>query len=358
MLQETLLRLATETGDPCVTISFNTHRTHPDSERDAIVLKNLCHEAETRLVDQYGKRAVLPILEKLALLPKEIDEHYNLDSLHIFLSNDTREVVRSPWPTNSDIVQVDDHFMVAPLIKASNRSKEYLIVLLSQGGVHLYHAFNDSIIGEIMDGPFPYPATDYYVTSGDDQSDSRLSDNIAKGYYNDVDKAIVQVQQAMNLPCIVISTPDNYTKLLQAANRPLIYEGYAPVNYNQVAPHHLARQAWDVMKQKESARKKAALDELKSAIPKGQVITDLREIWRAAREGRGDLLFIHHDFRQPVRMTGENTFELVNDSRLPDVVDDITSQIAWEVIAKKGRAVFTGMEELDELGPIALKTRY
>lgn len=40
------------------------------------------------------------------------------------------------------------------------------------------------------------------------------------------------------------------------------------------------------------------------------------------------------------------------------VIDDITSEIAWEVISKKGRAIFTTQDELKSLGEIALKVRY
>lgn len=358
MVQDTLIRLASERNTPCVTISFNTHRTHPDSQQDAILLKKLCHEAAERIIARYGKRPVQPILDHLAALPGEIDEHYHLDSFHIFLSNDTREVIRSPWPTNANTVQIDDRFMVAPLIKAWNQQQEYLIVLFSQGGVHLYHALNDAILGEITDGVFPYPATDYYMTAGDNLSDSRLVDNLARGYFNDVDKEILKVQQAIHLPCIVISTADNFNKLLHVADRPSLYAGHAPVDYNHTAPHTLARQAWEVVKQIESAKKREALDELKAAIPRGQVMTDLREIWRAAREGRGDLLFVQDAFRQPVRMLADNTFELVHDSTAPDVVDDITTQIAWDVISRKGRVHFAGMHELGDLAPIVLKTRY
>jgi hypothetical protein len=40
------------------------------------------------------------------------------------------------------------------------------------------------------------------------------------------------------------------------------------------------------------------------------------------------------------------------------VIGDITSDIAWNVISKKGRAIFTTQEELKSLGDIALKVRY
>jgi hypothetical protein len=48
----------------------------------------------------------------------------------------------------------------------------------------------------------------------------------------------------------------------------------------------------------------------------------------------------------------------VTDVTLPGVIDDITSDIAWDVISKKGRAIFTTQEELKSLGDIALKVRY
>ena len=37
-LKEQLQRLATEKNSPCVTISLNTHRTHPDNANDSIKL--------------------------------------------------------------------------------------------------------------------------------------------------------------------------------------------------------------------------------------------------------------------------------------------------------------------------------
>ena len=100
------------------------------------------------------------------------------------------------------------------------------------------------------------------------------------------------------------------------------------------------------------------IKELQEGVNKGNVITDLSEIYRAAKEGRGDLLIVNDNFHQAVRITGEFSLDLVTDVTLPGVIDDITSDIAWEVISKKGRAIFTTQEELKTLGDIALKVRY
>ncbi|MCE7042295.1 hypothetical protein [Dyadobacter sp. CY312] len=52
------------------------------------------------------------------------------------------------------------------------------------------------------------------------------------------------------------------------------------------------------------------------------------------------------------------SIELAEDDTEPELVDDITSIIAWEVISKGGRAIFTKNDEIKDLGEIALKTRY
>ena len=101
MNKEKLEKLATEKNDPCITISMNTNRTFPANQNDIIVLKNLLEEATERVIKEFGKRPVSDLLEKLAHIESEIDVNYNLDSLHIFLSNATQEIIRSAWPTAS-----------------------------------------------------------------------------------------------------------------------------------------------------------------------------------------------------------------------------------------------------------------
>jgi hypothetical protein len=64
-LKEQLQKLATENNNPCVTISLNTHRTHPDNIQDEILLKNLLKEAEERVINEFGKRPVAKLLEKI-----------------------------------------------------------------------------------------------------------------------------------------------------------------------------------------------------------------------------------------------------------------------------------------------------
>ncbi len=54
-LLQTLIRAQDEI---CVTISVNTHRTHPDNLNDRIKIKNFTKEAIDRLLEKYDKRTV------------------------------------------------------------------------------------------------------------------------------------------------------------------------------------------------------------------------------------------------------------------------------------------------------------
>lgn len=357
-LKDQLQRLATEENIPCVTISLNTHRTHPDNVKDELLLKNLLKEAEERVIAEYGKRPVMPLLEKLESVLSEIDINYNLDSLHIFLSNDTKEIIKSSWNTSSEGVHISDSFAVRSIIKSYNRSESYLVMLLSQSGVHLYEALNDEIIAEIRKEGFPFSENRHYNTHSDKGSDPKHLDDLIREYLNKVDKALVKVHHETDLHCIVICTEENYSRLLQVADKPSVYLGYDGINHNHIATHQIAKQSWDIIQSIQHQRRTNAIEEIKEAVAHGKVLTDLQEIYQASIDGRGELLIVHQDFSQAVLMKDERTFEILDDANVPHAIDDITSNIAWEVISKKGKVYFTKQDEIKDLGNIVLKTRY
>lgn len=357
-LQEQLQNLANTKSKPCVTISLNTHRTHPETLKDEVVLKNLVKEAEDRVIEEYGKRPVTSLLERLEALDSKIDFNYNLDSLHIFLSNDTEEIIKSTWETSNEGVHISDSFAVRSLIKSYNRSENYLLMLLSQSGVKLYEALNDAIVDEIRNGDFPFSENQHYITHTDKASDGKQVDNMVREFLNKVDKALVKVHNETGLSCVVICTEDNYSRLQQVADKPALYLGYAAVNYNSTAPHQIAKQSWEIVEALQTQRRTDAIGEMKEAIAQGKVLIDLQEIYMASIDGRGDMLIVHQDFSQPVVMNDERTFVLADDASQPDTIDDITSNIAWEVLSKKGRVFFTSQDEIKDLGKIVLKTRY
>ncbi|TVQ19846.1 MAG: hypothetical protein EA361_00510 [Bacteroidetes bacterium] len=357
-LKKQLQKLATEKNSPCVTISLNTHRTHPDNAQDEILLRTLLREANERVINEFGKRPVAQLLEKIETVANEVDVNYNLDSLHIFLSNDTQEIVKSSWETSNSGVHISDSFAIRSLIKNYNRSESYLVMLLSQSSVQLFEAINDDIIQEVLNEDFPFSGNRHYNTHADRGSDANHLDDLVREFLNKVDKALVRVHNETELKCVVVATEDIYSRLQQVADQPNVYLGYASIDFNNVATHQIVKQSWELVKEQQKQRRTEAISEMQEAIAQSKVLTDLQEIYQASIDGRGDLLIVHKDFSQAVAMKDERTFDLVHDLATPNAIDDITSMIAWEVISKKGRVVFTSQDEIKDLGKIVLKTRY
>ncbi len=359
VLREQLGKLASVRSNPCVTISLNTHRTHPENVQDGILLKNLCTEAENRLLAEFEKRHVLPIIERIKALPQKVDVNHNLESLHVFVGDGVEEIIRLPLSIPENGVHIAASFAIRPLIKALNRLEEHLVAVVSQSGVHLYHAINDAISSEVRNGEFPYPPMSNQETDKEKLSDPKRLDNLVREYLNGMDKALNRVHNQTGLRCVVVATEDNYSRLMQVADRKAIYyDGYVPINYNQLTPHKIAADAWKLVSELQRQERAKAIEEMKQAVKESKVITDPHDIYRLAKEGRGDLLIVHESFKLPARITGEYTFEIIDDTTLPNAVDDLTSDIAWEVYSKKGRVVFTEQDAIKEIGNIALKIRY
>ena len=153
-------------------------------------------------------------------------------------------------------------------------------------------------------------------------------------------------------------TDDKSRRLLQVADKPYIYKGNVSLDSNNQSNVQIAAEARKIMKKVQFHREKAAIDEMKEASKHGKAITDLHEIYKAVNEGRSDLLIAYSEYRQAVKMTGEYTFDLLYDASQPEVIDDISNEMAWKAISKKGLVVFTDQLEIKDLGDIVLKVRY
>lgn len=347
MHKNKLEKLACERSYPCVTISMNTHRTYPENLEDIKELGKLMVEARDHVVNEFGQLEVDILLEKIDTLDERIDINYNLDSLHIFLSGTTTEIVKSSWPMLKNTVSVAENFVIKPLIKDFNRFEEYFILVLSQSDVRLLKAINDVISEEIKDADFPFKP-----------SDGKQTDNQIGEFFNQIDKAMVKIYNQTEMNIVVVCTENNWSRLIHVADKPSIYFGPVSINQNGTPNNSLASEAWKIVIAIQEVNRARAIQEMQDANGEGKVITDLLEIFTAVKAGRGDLLITHDDYHQAVKMNGQYSFHTVEDLTLPGVIDDITSDLAWDVISKKGRAIFTDSEEFKSFGNIALKVRY
>lgn len=355
-VKEKIAKLANDTGSPSITISLNTHRSLPDRLKDEIQLKNLLNETEKLVIEKFGKREAENILSKIGELRSEISMDENLESLHIFLSDNIKEIIRTTWPAHEDRVSIDDSFDLRALIKDYTRSEEYLILVLTQGGINLYEAINNGIEEEIVNEDFPFNEFSASFAKTENKSDSKYSDNKLRGFYLEVDKAVAKVAKERDLKCVILSTEDNYNFFMQVVSKPDIYIGHMTVNYNNSQISDIAESGWQVVEKVIFDRKADAIEEVRKAISDAKVLTDLKEIYRAAENGQAELLIVSEDYSQAVEFIDEATVELLDDDS--DMGNDVINTLAWKVLSQKGRVLFVKKEQIAEFGNIVLKTRY
>ena len=148
------------TSECCVTITLTTHRTMPDNDKDAIVLKNLLKEAETRLLANYDKRLATLVIDKLNKVAGSINHRLNLESLVLLVSEDMAEYARLPIAVENRVV-VDKNFATRDLVRALHRESSYYVLVLSRDKARLIEALNDKVTQEIGNG-FPVENTVLY----------------------------------------------------------------------------------------------------------------------------------------------------------------------------------------------------
>jgi hypothetical protein len=138
---------------PALTITLPTHRTPPDNRQDPIRVKNLVEQAANRLLEEFNKREIEPLLMRLERLVEEIDYPFTLDGLAVFVSRDFARAVQLPF-TLKECVNVGETFLTRDLVFAMNRTPRYWVLALSEQPTRLYEATRNDLI-EIQAGGFP-----------------------------------------------------------------------------------------------------------------------------------------------------------------------------------------------------------
>src|SRR5215813_10496889 len=176
---------------PCLTITLPTHRTRPDNKQDPVRVKNLVTEGTNRLLGEFSKREVAPLLDRLDALVAAIDYVYALDGLVLAVNRDMAREYVLPFTLNERVV-VDETFFIRDLVRALNRTRRYWVLSLSEQPTRLYAATREDL-EEITTGGFPMrhtgPGGDTELPGGIGVNRSAYRDDRHRQFFRDVDKA-------------------------------------------------------------------------------------------------------------------------------------------------------------------------
>lgn len=347
-------------GYPAVSILLPTHRTSPKNQQDPIRVRNLIQEASNRLLQEFSKRELEPILTRLEQAANEIDYHNTLDGLAIFVNQDITRLFYLPF-TLIERVVIDETFATRDLVHALNHTIRYWVLALSENSTRLFDGVRETLV-EIQEEGFPLAHTG--STRGKAKPTdpavqaSVVRDEQFRRFFRQVDQAFKPFYTDDELPLVVVGV-DRYLAFFQeVAAKPDIIAATLRGNHDKTLPHELGKLVWPLMQEAEAQRRQGYLETLGEAVGQRKFVSTAGQVWRMAQEGRGRLLLVEEDFHFPGRTDEEGNLFPADDLTGPDVMEDAVDEIIETVLSKQGQVVFVENGQLAEYQRIALVLRY
>jgi hypothetical protein len=340
---------------PSVSILLPTHRTSPDNNLDALLLKKLFKEAETRLLSEFEKKRISGLVSKLKKLVSAVDIRQNLDGLAIFVNHGFEKIVRLPFPVKERVI-IDETFATRDIIRAMNRGINYYTLSLSAGFVRLFEAHRDSFI-EITEWGFPF-VNPFQRGSNLEESTSQKETRL-KEFFNTVDKSFTRIYHSSPMRLVLAGVQKNLAFYQDQADLRNILMTTIEGNFDHTSAHDLGKFVWPEVKSVMAEKRHEVIRQLEEAIGAMKMVSGIEEVWNLAIQDRGLILVVEEDYQQPARINSkDNSINLVEKHNEPGIVDDLVDEIAEKVIATGGRVVFVDNGALAKYNRIGLVLKY
>ena len=348
-------------GYPALSITLPTHRTSPDNQQDPIRVKKMVDQAVERLLKEFTKREIAPLLEHLDKLVAGIDYRHLLDGLALFANVDFARAVQLPF-TLTEKINIGETFLTRDLVFAMNRTPRYWVLVLSEKPTRLYEATRANLV-EIREGGFPVthagPGGEESLPGGFGIKKSAYRDEYHRQFFRQVDELLKPYLADDPLPLLLVGVDRFLSFFKEVSDHKEAILATLQGSHDKTSPHELGELVWEVARQALADKRNQVLQELEEAVGERKTASGIGEVWRMAKDGRGHLLLVENDFHFPAKVDESGRHLVpVEDGSTTDVIDDAVDDIIETVLDKKGRVVFLENDELKTHQHIALLLRY
>jgi Ca2+-binding EF-hand superfamily protein len=344
---------------PSVSILMPTHRLFPENQQDPIRLKNLVKLAETRLLAEFSKPEVKIIIEKINAIIDEIDFNHLLDGLAIFVNRKFSRKYLFQFPVK-ERAAVDSAFLTRDIVFAINRTQPYYVLVLGDKMTRIFNGVRDNL-NEIVYNGFPVHNKFRQMLERADEihTNDRLSDNIEKkrNYFREVEKEFKKLNVDSH-PFALAGVEENigtFKDTITINNLLTSLKG----SYDKTSASELAKLIWPEVKKGFAEIREKVLKQLEEAISSKKAARGIDEVWKAANEGRGEILLVEINYQYPAKLEKIGLQLIpVEPNNGPEIMDDAVDEVIEIVLNKGGKVYFVENGKLEEKSKIALILRY
>ena len=338
----------------CVSIIMNSHRSSPENRQDGIRLKNLIAEADKRLLKQVNRELALNVSKNLHELANSIDHNKNLDSLILFANEDYMTYTTLPLSVEDRVV-VDKTFATRDLIRALRKEATYYLLILSRQEARLVKAQNDRLVMEFK-GKFPMK-NEVFTTDPLKLSMSKGQDHMIEEFFNRVDKEVQHRAKNASLPIVLVTEKRNGDHFLKVADHKEGYRIQLTGNHSKESGKDVILKAWPLVKEYLDSLEKEKVGMLQQAISKGNVLSDMDEVWQAIQSRKGHLLFVDKNYFSKAFAEEGSIRPIKGKAVGTHVIEDVVDEMIESILEKGGDAVFVDPDQLNDYKNLVLVTK-
>jgi hypothetical protein len=343
---------------PCLSLYQPTFRQFPESQQNAIRYRNLLRELETALKDKYrGADSASLLRPFMRLADDEAFWAHPQDGIAMFAAHGFFHVekVQRRVP---EIVIVNDHLYLKPLVRIFQSEDTYQILALDREEIRMYQG-DRYVLDEIVMAPsvprtiedalgarVTLQGTARKGTTGTGMGSSsgigvgaqfhghgskkdEEPQNDIERFFRVVDRAVTHAHSMPStFPLIVAALPEYHSRFQALSHNPYLLDEGIHTNADALTIERLRGEAWRVMEPRYHARLAQLLDMYHAAKARGQATDDLTHAVEFAVDARVGTLLVEADRRMPGHIEGRMPKHADrDDAGAGDILDDLAERV-------------------------------
>jgi hypothetical protein len=304
------------------------------------------------------------ISQNLDTILDQIDFSKPGEGIGIFVSSKIAKFTHYHLPVKERVI-ISEYFDTHDLIYSIQQIPNYYVLLLSGKHTRLYKGMGEQL-QEIEDKNFPmhyteehqFDATPTFMSPGVEVSAVKEMREVQ--YLRRVDAKLSDYLLQDKLPIVLMGVVQHLSYFTQNTKHAALIAGEVRGNFDHILKDKIETLAFQEIAAYHKSQADKELLALKESIGGHLCVYGLRDVYKAATEGKGNILFVEKDFTAPGELNDNsfNLYEAEEGTVLEKTVIDVVTAVMEEVIKKGGKVHFVDNGELVDNGRIALLLRY
>ena len=362
---------------PCVSLYQPTFRQFPESSQNLIRYRNLLRKLKEALEQKHRNQNFGSLMDAFERLAEDVEFWaHPQDGIAVFAAPGFSHVEKVQR-TVPELIVVNDHLHLKPLVRIYQSEDIYQILALDRGEVKLYQG-NRYVLDEVVMAPSvprtieaalgpntPVQGIARAAPSGAGKAGqahhghgSKLDDVHLdmERFFRAIDRAITEAHSKPSaLPLILAALPEYHSHFRQLSHNPYLVEEGIPFNADAMTSDALRDAAWRVMEPRYHARLQQLVDIYHAAHARGLATDDLTHALEFATDGRVGTLLVEAERRIPGHVDGRMPRHA--DPKEP-AAGDILDDLAERVLKTGGQAIVVPHGSMPSRTGLAAVFRY